>query len=69
MSMEKLEVYQKAFAKACKYLREHPPCDAGFDGNMTIIKLLVDAQSDPDGKRWMAHFINEVMLENQEENK
>ena len=61
--MENYEVYRKAFRKACKYLRQHPPCDAGWDGDMEIIKLIVDAESDPEGVRWMAHFIHEVLQE------
>ena len=61
--MDKVEIMRKAFLKACKYLREHPPADAGWDGDMNIIALLVDAKSDPDGKRWMRYFLNEVMKE------
>lgn len=66
--MERNEVIKKAFRKACKYLREHPPCDAGWDGNMEIISLLVDAGSDPEGTRWMRYFINEVLKEEEEQN-
>ena len=67
--MDKVEIVNRAFAKACKYLREHPPADGGWDGDMTIIRLLVDAAGDPDGKRWMAHFINEAMLDIQREER
>lgn len=49
--MDKNELIKAALRKACKYLREHPPADAGWDGDMNIISLLVDAKSDPDGIR------------------
>ena len=61
--MDKVEIMRKAFLKACKYLREHPPVDAGWDGDMNIIQLLVDAKSDPEGMRWMRYFLNEVLKE------
>jgi hypothetical protein len=61
--MDKNELIKAAFCKACKYLREHPPADAGWDGDMTILSLLIDAKSDPDGVRWMKYFINEAMKE------
>lgn len=64
--MDKVEIMRKAFLKACKYLREHPPADAGWDGDMDIIALLVDAKSDPDGKRWMHYFLREAMKEEEE---
>ena len=44
----------------------HPPADAGWDGDMTIISLLVDSKSDPEGVRWMKYFINEAMKEMEE---
>ena len=64
--MDKVEIMRKAFLKACKYLREHPPVDAGWDGDMNIIQLLVDAKSDPEGMRWMRYFLNEVLKEESE---
>lgn len=66
--MDKVEIMRKAFLKACKYLREHPPADAGWNGDMEIIRLVVDAKSDPDGKRWMRYFLSEVMKEEEAEN-
>lgn len=66
--MEKVELMRRAFLKACKYLREHPPADAGWNGDMEIIQLIVDAKSDPDGKRWMRYFLSEVMKEEEAEN-
>ena len=66
--MDKVEVMRKAFLKACKYLREHPPADAGWNGDMEIIQLVVDAKSDPEGKRWMRYFLKEVMEEEEAEN-
>ena len=64
--MDKNELIKVALRKACKYLREHPPADAGWDGDMNIISLLVDAKSDPDGIRWMKYFLNEAMKEMEE---
>ena len=61
--MDKNELIKAALHKACKYLREHPPADAGWDGYINIISLLVDAKSDPDGIRWMKYFLNEAMKE------
>ena len=64
--MDKNELIKAALRKACKYLREHPPADAGWYGDMNIISLLVDAKSDPDGIRWMKYFLNEAMKEMEE---
>ena len=61
--MDKNKMIKRAFRKACKYLRDYPPADAGYDGDMEIISLLVDAKSDPEGVRWMLYFLNEVMKE------
>lgn len=63
--MTNTQLLYKAFRKACKYLREHPPCDAGF--NMDVIHLVVDSESDPEGERWALHFLNEVLKEEGEE--
>jgi hypothetical protein len=51
--MDKNEVIFRAFRKACKYFRDHPPFDAGYDGNPEIISCVVDGKSDPKGERWM----------------
>lgn len=61
--MNKNEVIFRAFQKACKYFRDHPPFDAGYDGNPEIISCVVDAKSDPEGERWMLYFINKVLDE------
>ena len=63
INMDKNELVRKAFLKACKYLREHPPANAGWNGDMEIIQLVVDAKSDPEGRRWMRYFLNEVLKE------
>ena len=65
--MDNNEMIKKAFRKACKYLRDHPPADAGWDDNMEIIPLVVDAKSDPEGVRWMRYFLNEAMKEDSTE--
>ena len=64
---DKYEILYQAFLKACKYLREHPPADAGWDGDMKILSLLVKASEDPEGLRWAHYFINEAMAEMEEE--
>ena len=66
--MDKAELIRRAFLKACKYLREHPPADDGWNGDMEIIQLVVDAKSDPEGWRWMRYFLNEVVKEEEAEN-
>lgn len=44
--MDKNQVIFLAFEKACKYLREHPPADAGW-GDTKTLSLIMDANSDP----------------------
>lgn len=61
--MDKNEVIFRAFRKACKYFRDHPPFDAGYDGNPEIISCVVDGKSDPEGERWMLYFINKALDE------
>lgn len=61
--MDKNEVIFKAFQKACKYLRDHPPADTGWEGDTEVLRLIVDAESDPEGDRWACHFINQVLDE------
>ena len=65
--MDRNEVIEQAFRKACKYLREHPPADAGWDGDMAIIQILAGGMiNDPEGKRWMTYFIKQVLDEMEE---
>ena len=61
--MDKNEVIFRAFQKACKYFRDHPPFDAGYDGDPEIISCVVDGRSDPNGERWMLYFINKALDE------
>ena len=61
--MDKNEVIFRAFQKACKHLRDHPPYDAGYDGDLEILSCVVDAKSDPEGERWMFYFINKALNE------
>lgn len=61
--MDKNEVIFKAFEKACKYLRDHPPVGAGWEGDTEVLGLIVDAKSDPEGERWMLYFINKALDE------
>lgn len=61
--MNKNEVIFRAFQKACKYFRDHPPFDAGYDGDLEILSCVVDADSDPEGGRWMLYFINKALDE------
>ena len=60
--MDKNAVIFEAFKKACKYLREHPPADAGWAG-AEILSLVVDSKSDPEGERWACYFLNKVLDE------
>ena len=61
--MDKNEVIFRAFKKACKYFRDHPPFDAGYDGDCEIISCVVDGKSDPEGERWMLYFIDKALDE------
>ena len=63
MSSRREDVFYYAFRKACKYLREHPPCDAGFDGDMEILSLLVKAHEDTEGIRWANYFLTKAKEE------
>ena len=61
--MDKNEVIFRAFQKACKHLREHPPYDAGYGNDLETLSCIVDAKSDPEGARWMLYFINKALDE------
>lgn len=61
--MDKNEVIFKAFEKACKYLRDHPPVDASWEGDTEVLGLIVDVKSDPEGECWMLYFINKALDE------
>lgn len=63
MSSRREDVFYYAFRKACKYLREHPPADAGWDGDMEILSLLVNARNDPEGIRWANYFLTKTKEE------
>ena len=51
------DLFYYALRKACKYFRDHPPYDAGMDGDMEILSLIIDAESDPEGIRWFNYFL------------
>ena len=51
------DLFYLAFRKACKYFRDHPPFDAGLDGDEEILSLIVDAESNPEGIRWANYFL------------
>lgn len=59
MEKDKNEVIKQAFMLVCKFLREHPPEDTCE--HMELISLVYDAKSDPDGARWAAYFIQQVL--------
>ena len=63
--MDRNELIYKAFQKACKCLREHPPCDAGYEPEFLplIMGGMID---DPEGKRWMVYFLQKVLAEEKE---
>lgn len=54
-------VLQKAFALACKCLREHPPIDTC--DHFELVQCVINAKADPEGKRWMAKFLTEAQEE------
>lgn len=54
----KNEVLQRAFALACKCLRDHPPIDTC--DHAELVKCVVGAKNDPEGKIWMAKFLLEA---------
>ena len=66
---DKYTILYNAFLKACKYFRDHPPFDAGMDGDMEILSLIVDAESDPEGIRWANYFLIKAKEELNGENK
>ena len=52
------EIIVKAFQKACKFLREHPPYDTCESGDIKIIQCVLGGNEDPNGYRWMNYFID-----------
>lgn len=55
---KKQDIIVKAFAAACKFLREHPPTDACEMED--IIPLVYWSNDDPAGARWAAHFLEQA---------
>lgn len=58
---KKNEIIKRAFSRACKFLREHPPDDTCE--HMELVQLVYDGASDPEGVRWAAYFIQQVLDE------
>ena len=52
---------RRAFELACKCLREHPPIDAC--DHLELVRCVVNAKNDPEGKRWMAKFLLDAEAE------
>ncbi len=61
MEKDKNEVIKRAFAIACKFLRNHPPEDTCE--HMELVHLVLDAKSDPQGYRWASYFIQQALDE------
>lgn len=57
----KNEVLQRAFALACRCLREHPPADTC--DHIELAKCVIGGKNDPEGKRWMTKFLLEAEAE------
>lgn len=53
----------KAFRKACKYLRDHPPIDACDDAEVIVKCVLNGVNDDPEGARWMRYFLEKATEE------
>ena len=60
--MECEEVIEKAFRKACKFLRQHPPREDALT-NIDICNCIYWGDSDPEGTAWAGYFVREVLLE------
>lgn len=52
------DIIIKAFAAACKFLREHPPADACEMED--IIPLVYWSNDDPAGARWASYFLGQA---------
>lgn len=62
--MEREKVIKLAFRKACEFLRKHPPedtCD-----HVELVQLVYDGKSDPQGRRYAAHFLQQAIDELEE---
>ena len=59
--MDKNKIVFRAFQLACKCLREHPPADTC--DHIELIQCVVGGVYDPEGKRWMAYFLNQAIQE------
>lgn len=57
----KNRVLIKAFALACKCLRDHPPIDTC--DHVELVECVIGSKNDPEGKRWMAKFLLEAEAE------
>ena len=64
--MERNEIIEKAFLKACKFLRQHPPSEDALT-NIDICGCIYWGDSDPEGAAWVGYFVSEVLREEKEE--
>lgn len=59
---EKLIILQKAYALACKWIRENPPADLDlYFSKPNYIQALASGANDPEGKAWQLVFIQEAV--------
>ena len=60
--MEREEVIEKAFIKACKFLCQYPPSEEAL-ADLNICSCIYWGDSDPEGTAWAGYFIRKVLLE------
>ncbi len=58
---EKLEIYKKAYAVACKLIHDNPPSDMNIYNNHDYMRAILHTQDDPEGKYWQVAFLNQAM--------
>lgn len=63
--MEREEIIEKAFKKACKFLRQHPPSEDALT-DLGICNCIYWGDSDPEGAAWVGYFVSEVLSEDGE---
>lgn len=65
--MDKNKIICHAFQLACKCLREHPPADAC--DHIELLQCVAGGVNDPKGERWMRHFLQKAIDEEENENE
>lgn len=58
--MTRSEVIEQAFARACKFIRDHPPIMDSLD-EIGIVDCIYQGDTDPKGLAWAKYFIDQVL--------